>query len=185
MNKAITVLWRRLDVPGHDACRFAPSDNGWALCGLAVFLEGGEVCQIRYEVLADPAFQTQKAAVAGWIGDTAVDVRVRATDNGVWIMNDAEQPSLAGCIDLDLGFTPATNFLSVRRLALRVGEETQVSAAYLAFPELRFEILPQRYKRISDTEYEYQAPTADYSGILAFSAPGVIASYPGLFVEER
>jgi uncharacterized protein len=185
MNKKITALWRRLDTPGHDACWFVPSNNGWTLRGSAVFLESGQVCQLRYEVLADPAFQTQEAAVAGWIGETAVDLHVCAIGNRAWTVNGAEQPQLAGCVDLDLGFTPATNFLPVRRLALRVGEEAQAPAAYLAFPQLKFEVLPQRYKRISDTEYEYQAPSAGYIGMLEFSAHGVIVSYPGLFIEER
>lgn len=185
MTKTITVLWRRLDVPGHDACCFVPSSSGWSLRGSAVFLEGGQVCQLRYEVLADPGFQTQEAAVTGWIGETRVDAHVCAIGNRAWTVNGAEQPQLAGCMDLDLGFTPATNFLAVRRLALRIDEEAQAPAAYLAFPHLGVEVLSQRYKRVSATEYEYQAPSAGYSGVLEFSEHGVIVSYPGLFIEER
>lgn len=53
MNKSIDVLWRRLDVPGHDACQFVPSHNGWTLRGTSVFLEGEDACQLRYQVLTD------------------------------------------------------------------------------------------------------------------------------------
>ncbi|MDX1552327.1 MAG: putative glycolipid-binding domain-containing protein [Marinobacter sp.] len=184
MNNIITALWRRLDVPGHDACQFVPSKDGWTLRGSAVFLEGGQVCQLRYEVAADRSFQTREAAVAGWLGETELDLRVCAIGNGAWTVDGVDQPQLAGCVDLDLGFTPATNFLPVRRLALRVGEEAQAPAAYLAFPQLKFEVLPQCYKRVSDTAYEYQAPSAGYSGILEFSAQGIIVSYPGLFIKD-
>ncbi len=31
------ILWRRLDVPGHDACRLLRSDAGWQLEGAAAF----------------------------------------------------------------------------------------------------------------------------------------------------
>lgn len=152
--------------------------------GMAVFLEGKQVCQLRYEVLADPAFQTREAVVAGWVGDTVVDLQVCVIGHGMWTVNGVEQPQLAGCVDLDLGFTPATNFLPVRRLRLRIGEEAQAPAAYLAFPQLRFEVLPQSYKRISETKYEYQSPSAGYTGTLEFSPQGVIVSYPGLFSIE-
>jgi len=33
-----SVLWRRLDTPGHDVCRLEKSDAGWKLEGVAVFL---------------------------------------------------------------------------------------------------------------------------------------------------
>src|SRR5207244_2474062 len=35
------ILWRRLDTPGHDACRLERSDAGWELDGTAVFREDG------------------------------------------------------------------------------------------------------------------------------------------------
>lgn len=185
MEKSVDVLWRRLDVPGHEACQFLPRQNGWTLRGSSVFLEGESVCELRYEMLTDLDFQTQEAVVSGRIGETAVDLRVCALGQGEWTVNGVEQPEIAGCVDLDLGFTPATNFLPVRRLALQVGEEAQAPAAYLAFPQLRFEVLPQRYKRLSATEYEYESPSVGYSGTLEFSAQGVVVLYPGLFVMEE
>ncbi len=36
---------------------------------------------------------------------------------GIWRVNDAAVPAVAGCIDLDLGFSPATNLLPIRRAA--------------------------------------------------------------------
>jgi hypothetical protein len=185
MSEPIAVLWRRLDAPGHDACQFMPGDNGWTIRGLAVFLEAQQVCQLRYEVVADSAFQTRAAAVAGWLGQTAVDLRIRADGNGEWTVNGLRQPELSGCLDLDLGFTPATNFLPVRRLALNMGEAAEAVAAYLAFPGLGLAVLQQRYQRVSSTAYEYDAPSAGYRGTLVFSAHGVIVSYPGLFVMEK
>jgi hypothetical protein len=37
--------------------------------------------------------------------------------SGVWRLNDLEISGLDECVDLDLGFTPATNLLPIRRLA--------------------------------------------------------------------
>lgn len=185
MNTPFAVLWRRLDAPGHDACQFEQSKSGWSLRGSTVFLDEHKVCQLRYEVLADAAFQTREAAVVGWLGEVPVDLRICAVGNGTWTVNGTEQSPIAGCIDLDLGFTPATNFLPARRLGLSIGEEAQAPAAYLAFPQLKFEVLPQRYKRLSDTEYDYEAPSVGYRGTLKLSPEGVIVFYPDLFLREE
>lgn len=78
-------------------------------------------------------------------------------------------------------FTPATNLLALRRLALAVGEEAQAPAAYLAFPSMHFKLLPQRYKRLSRTEYDYESPSFGYRGTLRVSPIGAVLEYPGLF----
>ena len=36
--------------------------------------------------------------------------------HGDWKLNDVPVPELAHCVDLDLGFTPATNLMQLRRL---------------------------------------------------------------------
>ena len=54
-------------------------------------------------------------------------------------------------------------------------------AAYLAFPELRLEVLEQSYRRVSATGYEYEAPSAGYRGTLEFSGQGIVVDYPELF----
>jgi len=170
-----------VDSPGHDTCRFFKLANGCRLVGTAVFLESGRVWQLNYEVLADAAFRTRSASVKGFVGTTPVDVQVRGARGARWKVNGKSQPSIAGCLDVDLGFTPATNLLALRRLALKVGEEAQAPAAYLAFPAMQFKVLPQRYKRLSRSEYDYEAPTAGYRGTLRVSSEGAVVEYPGLF----
>ncbi|MGO1542418.1 MAG: putative glycolipid-binding domain-containing protein [Luteimonas sp.] len=181
MSAPIAALWRRLDVPGHDGCQFVPGEDGWTLRGSAVFLQDGQVCQLRYEVLADSGFRTREASVTGWIGVKAVEVGIRSDGDGRWTAGGVEQPQLAGCVDVDLGFTPATNFLPIRRLGLEIGGYAPAPAAYLAFPELGLQVLRQSYRRVSDTGYEYEAPDAGYRGTLEFSAQGIVVDYPQLF----
>lgn len=183
--RPITAFWRRLDVPGHDACRIAFTPEGVSLTGCAVFRERGRVCQLRYEVQADAAFHSRRARVAGFMGRNGVDLDIRVGRGQRWKLNGIEQPQLAGCIDVDLNFTPATNLLALRRLALRVGEEAQAPAAWLSFPSLELLLLPQSYRRISRTEYAYEAPTVGYGGILCVSPAGVVLHYPGLFEAEQ
>ena len=178
---AAVFFWRRLDQPGHDSCRFFHSAAGCRLSGAAVFLEGRLACQIRYEVVADAAFRTRCAALAGSVGRKPLDLRVRATRDGCWTVNGVEEPAIRGCIDLDLGFTPATNLLPLRRLGLRIGQEAQAPAAYLPLPKTRLVLLPQRYQRLSRGEYDYESPRHGYRATLRVTPQGAVADYPGLF----
>jgi uncharacterized protein len=41
--------------------------------------------------------------------------------------------SVADCVDVDLGFTPATNLIVLRGLSLKIGQRAQAPAAYLSF----------------------------------------------------
>lgn len=175
-----TFFWRKLDSPGHDSCRFFTLADGYLLSGAAVFLEAGRACHLRYDVMADAGFRTTRAAVAGFVGNTPVNVRIRARGPH-WQVDGKSKPELAGCLDVDLGFTPATNLLPLRRLALRVGQEADAPAAWLAFPTMQFMLLPQNYRRLSSTEYDYQSPSVGYRGRLRVSEIGAVVQYPGLF----
>jgi hypothetical protein len=182
---AAVFFWRRLDNPGYDSCRFFHSEDGCRLSGAAVFREGRLACHIRYEVLADNSFRTRSASLQGYVGSKPVDLRLRAIRGGRWTVNGVEQPAIRGCIDLDLGFTPATNLLPLRRLALRTGQEAQAPAAYLPFPKTEPIILPQRYKRLSRNEYDYESPRHGYRATLRVTPLGAVADYPGVFEMLR
>jgi uncharacterized protein len=178
---AAVFFWRRLDYPGYDSCRFFQSADGSRLSGAAVFLEGRVACHIRYEVLADASFRTRRASLEGYVGSKAVNLRLHTSRGGRWTVNGVDQPAIRGCIDLDLGFTPATNLLPLRRLKLRTGQEAQAAAAYLPFPKTDLVILPQRYKRLSRSEYDYESPQHGYRATLRVTPLGAVADYPGVF----
>jgi len=132
-------------------------------------------------VIADERFRTKSATVVGYFGRKAVQARIQSEGPGRWRVDGRSDANLAGCLDVDLGFTPATNLLALRRLALRVGQRAEAPAAYLEFPGLRFTRLPQRYERVGRAEYSYEAPTVGYAGILKVSSLGAVVQYPGLF----
>ena len=181
-KSSAAFFWRKLNHPGHDSCRLIKLSAGWRLSGAAVFLDAPGACHFQYEVVvADAAFRTKSAAVVGYLGRKAIDVRIRSAGRGRWRVNGVLNAAVAGCIDVDLSFTPATNLFALRRLELKVGEHADAPAAYLEFPRLRFTRLPQRYERIGRTKYAYEAPTVGYAGTLQVSSLGAVLHYPGLF----
>lgn len=176
-----TFFWRRLDQPGHDCCRLLKLSAGWKLQGMVVFLDAGQPCSFAYEVSVDSTWTTRNATITGFRGRKEIDMRVRRTAGGQWRVGAAIQHAVAGCVDLDLGFTPATNMLAVRCLGLAVGEQAAAPAAWLALPSTKLRVLPQTYLRSTEMGYDYEAPTVGYKGRLHVSALGAVVQYPGLW----
>ena len=121
----IAALWRRLDVPGHDACRLDETGDGRLLHGTAVFRLDGSPARLDYSVECDRSWRSRVANVRGWVGSQAVHVTIVRRDEH-WLLNDAPVVGLDDCVDVDFGFTPATNLLQLRRIALAVGEAADV-----------------------------------------------------------
>lgn len=179
-----SILWRRVDVPGHEIGRLERRGDGWELSGTALFSWDHRPCKLDYLVSCTGDWRTDGAQVTGAIGDRDVDLRVAVDRERNWYVNEAECPSVAGCIDIDLGFSPSTNLLPIRRLSLAVGEEAEVRAAWLPFPSLTFELLPQLYRREGPQIYRYESRGGAFMRLLEVSPVGFVTSYPGLWAAE-
>jgi hypothetical protein len=179
-----SILWRRLDTPGHDACRLEGDEAGWQLAGTAVFQHDGVPARLTYRIACDRTWRTREGRVGGWVGPRAVDVRIVRTTDGTWSINDRVVPGLQHCVDLDLGFTPATNLLSIRRLALADGRAADVPVAWLDVMADTLEVLLQRYERRTATTYWYESPSASYTALLETTPVGFVSRYPGLWELE-
>jgi hypothetical protein len=127
---------------------------------------------------------TTGADVSGVIGDDEISLRVSVDEERRWRANGAECPVVEGCIDIDLGFSPSTNLLPIRRLALAVGDEAAIQAAWLPFPSLTFELLPQVYRRDGERTYRYESSSGAFVRMLDVNAAGFVIRYPGLWQAE-
>ena len=179
-----SILWRRLDAPGHDACRLDASGSGWATHGTAVYREATDVACLTYRVSCDSAWLSQRGEVRGWLGARSVELSVVRTPAGSWSLNGESVRGLEHCVDLDLGFTPATNLLQLRRAALAIGQAADVPVAWLDVAAGTLDLLEQRYERRGETTYWYEAPRFDYAATLEVSPTGFIVAYPPLWEAE-
>lgn len=179
-----SILWRRIDSPGHDACRLARHDSGWRLEGAAVFSLDGRPVYLRYTAVCDASWQAQRGQVSGWIDDRSVEFVIERLAGGAWTLNGVGVPGLEHCLDLDFGFTPSTNLLQLRRLALADGQGADAPAAWLDASTGALALLAQRYERRSDRTYWYEAPRFGYAELLEVDAVGFVQRYPGLWEVE-
>lgn len=178
-----STLWRRLGTPGHDACRLEQGEAGWRLQGTAIFRHVAGPAQLAYVVMGDLGWYAVQGQVCSWLGLQSVEFTMGRTNRGVWILNGAAMPGLERYVDLNLGFTPATSLLQLRRLALAEGQAADASVVRLDVSAGTLTVLLQRYERRAEANYWYEAPRVHYAGLLEVTATGFIRRYPGLWGE--
>ena len=144
--------------------------TGWSMRGVVSISIDDEPAEIRYEVATDREWSTRSAQIE--LDQRTIDVSV--TEEG-WIVDGVLVPDLTGCVDIDLGWTPSTNTLPMRRLDIGVGETAETRAAWLSFPELVFSPASQTYTRLASNRWRYRSGGADYE--IETSPDGVVCRY--------
>jgi uncharacterized protein len=179
-----TILFRRHETPGHDACRLIVGTAERRIEGTAVFTWGGMATQLAYEAVADDDWRTRYGRVRGWVGARSIDATIELHASGDWLLNGALVAGLKGCVDVDLGFTPATNLLQLRRIGLKMGEKAEVPVAWWDLESRGLSLLQQSYERRSQQSYWYEAPRFGYEALLEVAPSGFVLEYPGLWTVE-
>lgn len=183
MTEGETILWQRLDTPGHEVATIRRQVGGWFLRGVAIFAQAGTPCRVEYEIDCDTQWVTRACTLAGALGASPIHLEI-TRDAGRWTMAGAEVASLRGCDDIDLGFSPVTNLLPIRRLALPIGARAAVRAAWVRFPQLSVEVLEQSYTRMDAIRYQYESAGGAFRRELTTNAFGSVTEYPGLWHAE-
>ena len=179
--ESTTILWRRLDAAGHDACRLLRNDDGWRLEGAAACRLEGTPASVAYIVDCDAGWRTRHGVVLGWVGEQRLDLRVERSPEGHWTLNGQVVGGLNECLDLDIGVTPATNLFQLRRVNLEIGHGADVPVAWLDVQAGTLDMLHQRYERRSAESYWYEAARFGYSALLEVNDVGFVEKYPGLW----
>lgn len=147
-------------------------DDGYRLSGMTLILHEGIRVQIDYTVATDPDWATRSASIE--IPASAVSFQVVVT-GGRWSIDGEHRPDLDGCNDIDLGWTPATNTLPIRRLGWGTGERKTIQAAWLKWSELLFLPNKQTYTKRADDTWTYES--GDFSADLIVDEHGVVLTY--------
>ncbi|MFA0813882.1 putative glycolipid-binding domain-containing protein [Microbulbifer epialgicus] len=181
---SILNFWRRLDLFGSESSYLKETNEGWNLSGVATFLTDRSQCGISYTICCDKKWQTQTVKVCGHVGDRNCNIEIKKA-NGIWYFNEVKKPEIKDCIDIDLGFSPSTNLLPIRRLSLRCGQSAKIRAAWLQFPSMSLVPSEQIYTRESATRYRYESLSSSFRATLDVNEDGFVMNYPDLWISER
>jgi hypothetical protein len=151
------MCWRRLDAPGREEAHIERIGQVWRLTGRLDATEANRRAELAYVIECELDWRTRQASVTGMADGSPIRFELTADGHGHWTLNGNPFAPVDGALDIDLGFTPATNLLPIRRLDLAVGERAEVRTAWIRFPELRVEALEQSYRREAPRVFRYDA----------------------------
>jgi uncharacterized protein len=138
-----------------------------------------DVHRVRYTLRCDASWRVREVRVEA--PEDGTSVILHADGEGHW--HDSAGAALAhleGCVDVDLYAVAFTNTLPVRRLHMAVGEAHTIDVAFILLPSMEVQHVAQRYTRVSDNLYRYEAVTTGFTADLQLDGDGLVVTYPGL-----
>ncbi len=169
------ILCRGHWLSSSEYCDLTATAGGHRLSGTVLLPIDGRPGQIRYRVDVDEGWRTGAAEVTAVIAGAERPVMLTADAGGRWRLDGSSAAGLDGCIDVDLGFTPATNTLPIRRLGLQVGETAEVLSAWMRFPGLTVEAAVQSYERLDKRLWRYRS--GSFAADLTVDPSGLVVAY--------
>jgi hypothetical protein len=170
------VAWRRSDETETDEhCTLTVRDSGLSLVGTVLGAEAGSPVRIEYRVLADGAGLTTATHVRDLRGFETRMLALERDTKGNWTVDGRTVRALKGCTDVDLGCSPSTNTLPIRRLRLAPGKSTTIKAAWVRFPELVVVKAAQTYTRLDEFTWRYSS--GSFEAELTVDEDGLVAVY--------
>jgi len=196
-----SLYWERRDTAGAEHA-LVDARTGLYARGTALAVDPvAYTC--RYELRTDPSWVTSRFEVsaegAGWARTVRLELaagRWRATTSEQGNLDAAltsaghaaaglpgtEDPDLLyGAFDVDLGGSPLTNTLPIRRLNLlkaEVGVAHRLSVVWVLLPSLEVVQADQIYTPLGDGRVRYASET--FSADLVIDDDGFVRDYPGL-----
>jgi hypothetical protein len=165
------VLWQRSDVPGTEWCRLAIDPAGSSLVGTVVLAWETSPWRIEYAIRLDPAGRTRHLA----IGADGVDLVLEADGQGRWTREGTVVIDNPDALDCDLGFSPSTNTLPIRRLGLAIGETREIAVAWVLFPSFEVVLGRQSYERLAERTWRYRS--TGFEADLTVDEDGLVVAY--------
>jgi len=169
------IVWHFAQLASSEHCTLFDDHDGYRFVGVVVVPLADLPCHIEYTVIVDRQWRTSRvhSTVTTPLGVREIDLRSRS---GGWELDGVVAPHLQGCDDVDLGWTPATNTVPIRRMALAIGESREITAAWIRFPELDVVRNVQKYARLDVDRWRYQAGEYDFE-LVTDAATGLVLAY--------
>lgn len=178
-------IWRWVQSPGLERFEFLRIGAEWLFRGTILTFGNGDPAEARYEIACDRSFRTKHASIS--IVDSSGERSLKIeTQKGRWYENGRENQRVNGAIDIDLGWSPSTNTLPIKRLNLEIGQSSgEFTAAWVHFPELTLQPLPQEYLRVAERQYRYCSRGGTFTANLTVDDNDLVVDYEGFWLRAK
>jgi hypothetical protein len=170
-----TIFWHDRDRKGAEHCVLAAEPGGFRFEGTLISQAGGAPLIVQYAMRVDVNWHTRRVEVRVNGGGGKDTLILLADSYGGWWHDTHPLPELSGCIDVDLGMSPSTNTLPIRRLLLQPGHKQTIDVAWVRVPELTVERATQTYERIDAHRYRFE--TGKFAADLIVDKDGLVVDY--------
>jgi hypothetical protein len=178
-------LWQWVQSPGLERFEFLRSSDEWVFRGTILTLADDAPVEARYEITCDRLFRTRRANISLLDSSGQRSLKIEA-QNGRWVENGRENQAVKGALDIDLGWSPSTNTLPIKRLKLEVGQSSsEFIAAWVRFPDLTLQPLPQEYLRLAGRQYRYSSRDGAFVAKLIVDDDDLVVDYEGFWQRAK
>ncbi len=178
-----TVIWRNTANNSLEYFTLHSNTHGYVLEGTVVILLEQLPAKVTYRIECDCYWRTKQVDVLQKRAKKTTQLTLTVDANLCWCENGTPLSFATGLFDVDFEITPATNTLPIRRLNLNVGESRVLDSVWVRFPSLKAERLQQRYTRVDDKCYKYEATNLGFKANLQVDDNGLIVKYGDLWVR--
>ena len=177
------MRWLRiLDHAGVETVRFQRTSEGrHRLTGDVLALHEGQAMTVRYTLLADSHGRSVSLQLERTSGDAGRTLSLQRNPDGVWLGDGEPLPGLEDCDDIDLGMSPSTYMLPIRRMQAADRERMDVCAIRIRLPSLEVQRSAQRYTRLDARHWRHQHRDSGSSATLEVDEAGVVTDYDGIW----
>ncbi len=174
VSKRTDVLWLSTELQSAEHCtiRTGPGSHEFESTALLVYRD--VPARIDYTLSTNEALQRHRVRIEMTAGGQRRILSLDHSDNG-WLVDGVPRADLEACMDIDLGWTPATNTLPLRRETIEIGQSIETLAAWVRFPELDVIASAQKYTRLAGNLVRYQSAT--FEAELVVSPDGIVTTY--------
>jgi uncharacterized protein len=177
------VVWQRtLDNKSIEYCTVATRPGDVRICGRVIAAHGSQPLEIVYDIHCGDDWVPQTIEIEQTLDESLRHLKVARTGEG-WLIDGVTDRRLASCQEVDIGLTPSTNALAIRRLGLSVGGAGDLTAAWVKLPALTVEPSHQRYERLAEHDYRYTNLDSGFTAIVTVDALALPVSYEGVWTR--
>src|SRR3954447_19912242 len=180
------VLWRGVDTWRAEAATIELTGEGLIATGTQLGADP-EPYRLDYRLDASAGHVTRSIVVVARGDGWRRELELRRDSDGVW-SGTGGAAALAGALDCDLGFSPLTNTLPIRRSGVHrhAGAEDFVMA-WISVPDLAVSASAQRYEHVRPGVVRY-VDRGTFDGFTAepeVDEDGLVLRYPGLAERQH